>query len=138
MSRRHRKFEALRWPLADAAGCLRFGSKARVCIDADLKGRGWAYPPCVYTDDPLHDCPRDGDCLRGGCAYRFLPPVEAAALGPGDAVTFEGDGGRIVRGTVQVVDRYPAASGMQPTFDAMGEDGVLYKHCPLSSIVEAG
>ena len=134
MSGRHRTYEALRWPLADTAGCLHYGSKAQVCIDADLKGLGWAYPPCVYTDDPLHDCPCDGGCLRSGCAYRFLPLVQAAALCSGDTVAFEGDGGRIVRGTVQVVDRYPAASGMQPTFDAMCEDGVLYKHCPLSGI----
>lgn len=97
MSGKHRKFEAPRWSLADAAGCP-----------------------------------------RSGCACRLLPLVQAAALDPGDAVAFEDGGGRIVRGTVQVVDRYPAASGMQPTFDAMGEDGVLYKHCPLSSIVEAG
>lgn len=69
--------------LAAGGHCGRphYGSKAQVCIDADLKGWGWAYPPCVYTDDPTHDCPRDGGCLRSGCAYRLLPLIQAAALG---------------------------------------------------------
>lgn len=78
MSGAHRRHAALRWPL-DGFEDVEPGNpyaKAPTCVMADLRRRGWAYPPCVYTDDPAYD--DAGDCLSNGCAYRFLPVIVRA------------------------------------------------------------
>lgn len=72
MSGIHYRYAFLRWPL-EGSEYVEPGNpyaKAPSCVMADLQRRGWAYPPCVYTDDPVYD--DAGDCLKNGCSYKFL------------------------------------------------------------------
>ncbi len=90
MSGKHDRFKVLRWPLSDEtaiepkrAEC----SKGRICVAMDLERRGWAYPPCVYTDNPEYSAfgnfngdDRREDCLYfGTCAYAFVSAIEGFA-----------------------------------------------------------
>lgn len=73
MSGSHYRYESLRWPL-EGFEDVEPGNpyaKAPTCVMADFRLRGWAFPPCVYTDDPAYD--DQGGCDEyGACAYRFL------------------------------------------------------------------
>ncbi len=90
MSGMHDRFKVLRWPLTDEtaieperADC----SKGRSCVKWDLNRRGWAYPPCVYTDNPEYEAfgnfngdDRWEDCLYfKKCAYAFVPVIDGFA-----------------------------------------------------------
>lgn len=68
MSGIHNRYKTLKWELPDS-DCL-VPDKAGTCVAAALIEYGTAYPPCVYTDDPMYDS--KGDCLNLGCAYRFI------------------------------------------------------------------
>lgn len=76
MSGSHYRYEALRWPLESFEDVEPGNScaKAPTCVMADLLLKGWAYTPCVYTDDPAYN--DLGGCeSHGACAYRFLPLI---------------------------------------------------------------